>query len=74
MVKCASCGKLLRVKVSGSIEASIQFSFVDFFSHLGWIFEKNFEKYISLNSGLDKRVYAHTCLVMETADEEECCW
>ena len=31
MVKCASCGKLLRVKVSGSIEASIQFSFVDFF-------------------------------------------
>lgn len=45
-----------------------------FFSHLGWIFEKNFEKYISLNSGLDKRVYAYTCLVMETADEEECCW
>lgn len=31
MVKCASCGKLLRVKVSGSIKASIQFSFVDFF-------------------------------------------
>ena len=31
MVKCASCGKLLRVKVSRSIEASIQFSFVDFF-------------------------------------------
>lgn len=31
MVKCASCGKLLRVKVSGSIEASIQFSFVVFF-------------------------------------------
>lgn len=31
MMKCASCGKLLRVKVSGSIEASIQFSFVDFF-------------------------------------------
>lgn len=45
-----------------------------FFSHLGCIFEKNFEKYISLNSGLDKRVYAYTCLVMETADEEECCW
>lgn len=40
MVKCASCGKLLRVKVSGSIEASIQFSLVDFFHILVGFFRR----------------------------------